>query len=76
MLKSSFQKLPPKMIEYRLWKNFEHNLFRNDLSQSLGRIDTYLDFEQTFTQIFDKNAPKKTKFLRGNNQPHLTKALL
>ena len=75
MLKTKFEKLPPKIIEYRLWKFFDYNLFKNDLSHAFDCVDTYTNFEETFTRILDKHAPRKTKILRGNNQPHLTKDL-
>ena len=35
----------------------------------------YSDIETTITQTLDKYAPLKTKFLRANNRPHVTKEL-
>ena len=73
MLKTKFEKLPPKILEYRTWKSFDHELFRNDLTNAFDCVNTYANFEEKFIKILDKHAPKKTKILRGNNQPHLTK---
>ena len=45
MLKTKFEKLPPKIIEYRLWKFFDYNLFKNDLSHAFDCVDTYTNVE-------------------------------
>lgn len=60
MLKTRFQKLQPKIIEYRLWKFFDNNLFRYDLSQAFDCVSEYANFEDIFTQILDKHVPRKT----------------
>ena len=38
-------------------------------------VRTHAAFENNFVTIFDKNAPKKTKILRGNEKPDLNKNL-
>ena len=38
-------------------------------------INNYNDFYQIFTTILDRHAHMKTKFLRSNNSPHITKEL-
>ena len=38
-------------------------------------MEKYSDFENIFTNILEKHAPLKTKFLRANNKPHVTKEL-
>ena len=76
MLKTTYEKLPRKIIHYRKWKNFDVNLFRFELSRHLDcNVNNYANFENIFTTILDKHAPTKTKFLRGNNKQHLTKDL-
>ena len=76
MLKTTFQKLAPKVVKYRKYKNFDINVFKNELSHYLHyNIVDYGHFEEIFTSILEKHAPMKTKFLRGNNQPHLSKTL-
>ena len=77
MLKTTYEALPPKIIKYRKWKNFDDNLFRYELTRHLkfNVINNYSSFEKIFTNILDKHAPIKTKFIRGNNKQHLTKNL-
>ena len=36
---------------------------------------SYTNFETTFINALEANAPKKTKFIRGNNKPHVNKEL-
>ena len=36
---------------------------------------SYDDFEHIFTSKLNKHAPKKKKWIRGNNKPHVNKAL-
>ena len=38
-------------------------------------VSNYDDFQQKFIFVLDKHAPMKTKFVRANNQPHVSKAL-
>ena len=38
-------------------------------------MDDYNRFEKTFQHTLDKHAPHKTKYVRGNNKPFLTKDL-
>ena len=38
-------------------------------------IFLYNDFDRIFKSVIDAHAPSKTKFLRANNKPHITKDL-
>ena len=71
----TYVKLPPKIVHYRQWKHFDDNYFKNELLQHLHFIDDYSTFEKIFASILNKHAPMRTKYLRGNNQPYLTKDL-
>jgi len=76
MLKMTYQKLPSQKIFYRRWKNFNVNLFNNELSDIMQNVNTdFSTFNKIFISLLEKHAPRKTKFLRGNNQPHVTKDL-
>ena len=77
MLKSKFVKLPPKRYVYRSYKHFNQNYFSYELDYQLNNhtIQKYEDFDKVFTSVLDKFAPLKTKFLRGNNSPHMSKDL-
>jgi len=80
ILKSTFTKLPPKRIVYRCFQNFVPAKFLHDLSQDLynnggGFEGDYDHFEGIFVSALDKHAPLKSKFVRGNEKPHMNKAL-
>ena len=76
VLKVNFTKLAPKKYVYRDYKNFDNKTFCNVLKTKL--IDTicnYESFESIFTEVLNKFAPLKTKILRANNKPHMSKML-
>ena len=80
MLKMTYEKLPPRIVKYRQWKRFNKDFFKFELSSYLqyntfvNKTD-YSNFEKAFETILERHAPLKTKFLRGNHQPHVTKDL-
>lgn len=75
MLKTQYVKLPPLKISYRCYKNFDETYFLEDISRSMANISNYDDFRSIFTSLLDRHAPLKTKFLRANNRPHVSKTL-
>ena len=79
VLKTYFQKLKPKKIKYRSYKNFELNSFKNELKHSLNMSKQihiiYDDFKEIFMEILDKHSPLKEKTVRGNNTPFMNKTL-
>ena len=79
VMKVYSEKQKPQEIKYRSYKNFNHFSFNNDLKASLEQYDkpnmTYDDFKVIFMKKLDKHAPRKTKFVRGNNQPFMNKIL-
>jgi len=77
MIRSKFSKMKPKKVFYRCYRNFDNHLFETELTKALQKssIQNYEVFEQVFANILDQHAPLKTKFLRANNSPHVSKAL-
>ena len=80
MLKTTYDKLPTKVIKYRQWKHFDQDIFKLKLGSLLNRNNytnatEYRNFEKSFVSTLDKHASFKTKFLRGNNQPFMNKNL-
>ena len=78
LLKSTYIKLPPKQIMYRNFKNFSAEKFYYELKLSICRyniIEDYDIFETVYTTVLDKHAPWKSKIVRGNEKPHMNKAL-
>ena len=79
-LKSSFQRLPPKIIKYRNLKKIDENAFREDVKKinytALYEGEEPFDtLTRNFKMIIDRHAPLKTKIIRGNQEPHMSKAL-
>ena len=75
VLKNSYSKLKPKEIHYRSYKLFNRNDFRNDLRTAIANVSTYDEFEGTYLDVLDKHAPMKTKTVRSNVAPYMTKTL-
>ena len=77
VLKTTFVKVPPKVVKYRNYKHFSDQDFRADLANGLytTRPKTYDEFEEIVRAKLDKHAPFKTAIFRGNNKPHVSKEL-
>ena len=76
VLKTTFPKVPPKIIEYRDYKKFIQKDFHKELKAKLRlNIVNYVSFEETFLDILNKHAPIKKKVVRANDKPFMTKAL-
>ena len=79
VLKTTFRKKPPKIIRYRDYKKYSHYNFQHDLNLSLEGMDLNRlsndDYVSLLMEILDRHAPLKTKYIRGNDQPFVTKQL-
>ena len=76
MLKTTFKKEESKQFVFRDYKNFGNINFQMDLESKLNNCPKkYGIFEKTFENLLNAHAPKKTKFLRGNQKPHVDKNL-
>ena len=75
--KARFVKLPPVETSYRYYKHFNMELFSDELYTKLCKEPflNYEKFHDIFVSILDKHAPLKTRFVRGNNKPHVSKPL-
>ena len=60
-LKMSFQKLQPKIINYRGHKNFDNEKFRSDIFKMNLNTTDVEGFMKTVFHIFNKHAPIKRK---------------
>ena len=75
MLKSTVEKAEPIKLIYRDYKNFSFD-FKADLENALKSCpNSYDSFEQCFSSKLNEYAPKKTKWVRGNNKSHMNKFL-
>ena len=84
VLKCHFVRIQPKTIQYRECHQFSPDAFIADLIQRnlsslpvsiLDPNKAYAAFRDTFKTILNKHAPLKSKVLRGNNAPFITKEL-
>ena len=75
VLKTTFPKAKRKEIIYRNYKNFDLNIFKNDLRKNIESVDNYEVFETEFLNILNNHAPQKKKVIRANHVPYMTKPL-
>ena len=80
VLKTTFPKQGPTVINYRNYKKYDENVFKNDLREELQKIElsdlNYSSFENAFDRVLDQHAPIKKKYVRANDKPFMTRALL
>ena len=79
VLKGGFVKRGPKLINYRDYRNFRIDNFRNDVCIELSKhipVDSmsYDTFDTVVKQVLNEHAPIKKKYVRANDGPFVTKA--
>ena len=76
-----FEKLQPRVVNYRDYKYFENDRFRTDLLSEFGKakmeenengLNNLLNVRK---RILDIHASRKLKYARGNHMPFMNKAL-
>ena len=77
ILKSTFVKLPPKIVKYREYKTFCEEEFLKDVEMNLRQTfpTEYSAFQAVFSRVLVKHAPLKQRAIRGNNKQHCNKNL-
>ena len=75
VLKTTFKKVKPKEIIYRAFRNFDRNIFTEDLESCLVNCQSIDELEKNFLRVIDNHAPQKKKVLRATEVPYMTKAL-
>ena len=79
VLKRYVKKKDPLVINYRNYKHFDENEFKNDLRIKLDVLKeehmNYKKFNDIFMNTLNVYAPSKTKIVRGNNAPFMNRAL-
>ena len=78
IFRSTYIKLPPKVLKYWRYKNFDENKFCHDLDQILIKGEMYKakDPYTKLTSIYitlEKHAPLKSKTVRRNRAPFIDK---
>jgi len=79
-LRCHYEKLPPKNFTYRNTKNLKEEIFINDIKNipmhELHRFENpFTGYEILFKCIVDRHCPIKTKKVRGNDKPFMTREL-
>ena len=79
VFKTTFSKTRSKEIIYRDFKNFDQEIFSQEVHSSLSSERaheyTYTSFEDNFLEVLNKHVPLKKKVLRASHAPYVTKAL-
>ena len=81
VMKKSFKKFQPRIINYRSYKHFSNDTFRKDLIDKLSNEELVINddgmkrFCELSINILNKHAPRKKKYGRGNQMPFFTKQL-
>ena len=67
--KSGSFKGRPREKNYRSYRSFNIETFKETLSNKLSRLESnsYSEFEKGLLTVLNKQAPSKTKFIRHNN---------
>ena len=81
VLRKTFKKVRPRIINYRSFKHFSNEAFRVSFKSNLSN-EVYVNndnglerFCKTAIETLNKIAPIKKKYARGNQMPFMTKEL-
>ena len=81
VMKTTYKKLEPRIINYRDFKSFCNDSFRESLQQALsitsvnGCDEAYKGFITSCKKSLESHAPLKKKYVRGNQSPFMNKDL-
>ena len=81
VLEIYFQKREAKVINYRDYRNFRDEEFRQVLKDILktthnGDIVSYESFLSICQRVLDSRTPKKQKYIRSNHSPFINRIIL
>ena len=78
-MRATFQKQTPKILNYRNYRYFNNEIFRNDLLKELSKMAfsniSCEAFERLFMKILNKHAPMNKRYIRANNSPFMTNTI-
>ena len=80
VLKMHFRKLPPKVITYRNFSNYDNANFINSLNDVLNEHENQEHLlndpdPEVCAEVLNRHAPQSKKYVRGNNKPFMNKTL-
>ena len=79
VLRSHSNKLGPKIIHYRDYKNFSNDAFRSELAIENGNLQNFNNLDSLLAKcknVLNRTAPLKQKHVRANNSPFINKTIL
>ena len=79
VLRSHLNKLGPKIIHYRDYKNLSNDAFRSELDIESGNLQNFNNLDSLlgkFKDILNRKTPLKQKYVRANNSPFINKTIL
>ena len=77
VMKMHFPKMKPQVISYRKCKDFHNETFLGSLKHEPNVQGQFLNekgldgFSTICTEIFDKHAPKKKRYIQSNHKPFI-----
>ena len=81
VMKTFYEKLQPRVVNYRDYKYYENDRFRTDLLSEFGKENTEQmknglnNLLNVCKRVLDIHAPRKQKYERGNHMPFMNEAL-
>ena len=75
VMRTTFPKIEPTKIKYRDFTKYDRFKFGNDLQNKMGNISNYGAFEKKFLETLDTHAPQKSKVIRANHKPYVSKKM-
>ena len=75
VLKTKFEKCPPKKIKYRCYRRFNENAFEQSITDILSSDRNFEEKMGDILTALNREAPIKTKLARGNDKPFMNKKL-
>ena len=81
VMKVFYKKQPPNIVRYRSYKNFDNELFMNDIENCLAQeyhqnqILKFESFKRNVHHILERHAPLKKRYVRANQAPFMNKKI-
>ena len=76
VMKAYSPKLCPKLVNYRDFKKFSNEAFRDELLTNLcHNAPNYDDFIKLIDRVLDRHAPRKKRYIGANQKPFITSEL-
>ena len=81
VLKSSFAKQKPRILNYRNYKSFNNTLFRDQVLNKLTNSNLQISdkglkhFKETYMSVVNTVAPLKSRFIQASQEPFINKEI-